>query len=88
VKWDDLKTAILKQEKELGREKAIEVYRAQLDNPDGLIQTIRKDVEVRRSAANDDSVRKLIGQEHTDLADLGKLVYLQIIDSVKARLQQ
>ncbi len=88
VKWDDLKTAILKQEKELGREKAIEVYRAQLDNPDGLIQTIRRDVEVRRSAANDDSVRKLIGQEHTDLADLGKLIYLQIIDSVKARLQQ
>ena len=62
VKWDDLKTAILKQEKELGREKAIEVYRAQLDNPDGLIQTIRKDVEVRRSAANDYSVRKKIGQ--------------------------
>ncbi len=31
-KWDDLKTAILKQEKELGKGKGVEVYQAQLDN--------------------------------------------------------
>lgn len=86
VDWDKLVKAILARERELGSEEAIKLYRSQIDDPNGLIQTIRRDVENRRSAATVESVKKMIGQEHEDLADLAKLIYMLTIDAVKGRL--
>jgi len=86
VDWDKLAKAILARERELGSEEAIKLYCSQIDDPNGLIHTIRSDVENRRSAANVESVKKMIGQEYEDLADLAKLIYILTVDAVKDRL--
>ena len=86
VDWDKLVKAILARERELGSEEAIKLYRSQIDDPNGLIQTIRRDVENRRSATTVESDKKMIGQEYEDLADLAKLIYILTVDAVKDRL--
>jgi hypothetical protein len=84
VDWNKLREAIFARHKELGKAKTVKLYRQQIDDAHGLIQRIRADVEVRRSLIQDQALRETIGQEHEDLADLAKVIYLEAIQAVEA----
>jgi len=83
VDWEKLRDAILSAQRNLGKEKVAKLYRQQIDDPKGVIQRIRKDVELRRSQIADEVLRRVIGQEHEDLADVATVVYLKAIQSVE-----
>lgn len=81
VEWEKLLDAILKEQRELGKAKASKAYRYQIEDPKGLIETIKDDIKNRRAAIPDEMLRKTIGQEHDDLADVAKVVYMKAIES-------
>jgi len=81
VEWEKLLDAILKEQRELGKAKASKAYRYQIDDPKGLVETIKDDIKNRRAAIPDEMLRKTIGQEHDDLADVAKVVYMKAIES-------
>lgn len=82
VQWGRLRQAILSTQRELGPNQVIELYRNEIDK--GLVKDIENDVEVRRNAIPDEAQRKTIGQEHDDLADLARVIYLEAIESVRS----
>lgn len=83
VDWGKLRDAILATQRELGRAKATKAYRQQIDDPKGLVQTILADVANRRATIGDEVLRKSVGQELEDLADLAIVVYMKAIQSVE-----
>jgi len=83
VDWLKLRDAILTSQRELGKPKAIELYQQEISGPNGIVQRIKSDVDLRRSQVPDASLRSMIFQEHDDLADLAQVIYLKAIDSVK-----
>ena len=84
VNWDKLREAILSEQREIGKTKIVKRYRQEIDGVKGMTQRIRADVEIRRSMVQDEALRRTIGQEHEDLADLAKVVYLKAIQSVES----
>ena len=83
VDWEKLRDAILATQRDLGKAKATKAFRQQVDDPKGLVQTILADVANRRSTISDEALRRSIGQEHEDLADLATVVYMKAIQSVE-----
>jgi hypothetical protein len=83
VEWEKLLDTIVKEQKELGKAKASKAYRYQIEDPKGLIETIKEDIKNRRASIPDESLRKTIGQEHEDLADVAKVIYLKAIDALE-----
>ncbi len=83
VDWEKLRDTILSTQRSMGKEKVLKLYRQQMDDPKGVIQRIRADVEVRRSQIADEILRRTIGQEHEDLADVATVVYLRAIKQVQ-----
>jgi hypothetical protein len=83
VDWEKLRDAILASQRDLGKAKSTKSYRQQVDDPKGLVKTILADVTSRRAAISDEVLRKSIGQEHEDLADLATVVYMKAIQSVE-----
>ncbi|MBK8417403.1 tubulin-like doman-containing protein [Candidatus Villigracilis saccharophilus] len=81
VDWEKLLDAILKAQRDLGKAKTIKAYRQQIEDPKGVVDTILADVVNRRAAISDEVLRKTIGQEHEDLADVSKVVYLKAIQA-------
>lgn len=84
VNWEKLKSAILSKQRELGKSETIEIYKQQIDGPNGFIQRIKQGIERRREMVADPVIRARLGQEHDDLADLGKVIYMIAIDSAKS----
>ena len=84
VDWEKLVDAIRTAQRDLGRTKVTRLYQQQIDDPKGLIKLIRADVEIRRSQISDPELRKNIGQEHDDLADVATVIYLKAIKSAQA----
>lgn len=84
INWEKLKNAILLKQRELGKTATIDTYQQQIDGPSGFVQRIKQDVEKRRAQVADPAMRSRIGQEHDDLADLAKVIYLMAIESVKS----
>lgn len=82
VNWNELKDTILSKQRELGKAKATRIYRQEIDGAKGIVQRIRADVEQRRKAIPDETLRQTIGQEHEDLADLAQVVLLKAINSL------
>lgn len=80
VNWDRLREAILAEQRRQGKAKVIKMYKEQIDK--GIVKKIRADVENRRSQIPDEIIRKTIGQEHEDLADVATVIYLKAIQSV------
>jgi len=83
VDWEKLREATYAAPRGLGKEKVIKLYRGQITDPKGLIQRIRADVEVRRSQISDEILRKTVGQEYDDLADVATVVYLKTIQAME-----
>ncbi len=83
VDWKKLRDAILAGQRDLGKAKATKSYRQQVEDPKGLVQTILADVTSRRATISDEVLRKSIGQEHEDLADLATVIYMKAIQSVE-----
>ncbi|MBI5823887.1 MAG: hypothetical protein HZB18_07670 [Chloroflexi bacterium] len=87
VDWDKLLDAILKTQRDIikdkGKTEVVNLYRMQLEDPKGLVETILADVANRRAMISDDVLRKSVGKEHEDLADVAKVVYLKAVQSVE-----
>jgi hypothetical protein len=83
VDWGRLLDAILKTQRDLGKAKATKAYRDQIETPKGLVAAIESEIAQRRAAISDEILRKTIGQEHTDLADLARVIYMKAIQSVE-----
>jgi hypothetical protein len=83
VDWEILREAIRSTQRELGKTKASKLYQQQIDDPKGIIKLIRADVEVRRSQIADVTLRKTIGEEHEDLADVATVVFLKAIQALE-----
>lgn len=83
VDWNKLRDAILTRQRDYGKGKTAKLYRQEIESPTGMVQRIRADVEIRRSTVQDEALRRTIGQEHNDLADLAHVVYLKAIQSVE-----
>jgi len=84
INWDRLRDAILVRQRKLGKDKTMERYQDEVDNPAGLIKKMRTDVENRRAKVADSGLRSLIGQEYLDLADLATVVYLEAIKTLSS----
>ena len=84
INWDKLREAILVKQRELGKEKAAKRYQDEINNPKGLIQKMRADVENKRSREANQSIRSVLGQEYLDLADLATVVYRDAIQTLSA----
>lgn len=84
VDWGKLRDAVLGKQKVLGKSKTVKAYREAIEEPNGMVQRIRADVEIRRSTIQDEALRQTVGQEHEDLADLATVIYLEAIQTVEA----
>ncbi len=82
IHWDRLREAILVKQREFGKEKTIKRYQDEINNPKGLIQKMRAEVESKRRAESNESIRSSLGQEYLDLADLATLVYRDAIQAL------
>jgi hypothetical protein len=82
IDWEKLREAILGTQRDLGKQKASKRYRQEIDDENGIVKRIHADVEVRRSQIADEVLRRTVGQEHEDLADVATVVYLKAIQSV------
>lgn len=83
IDWDKLLDAILSTQKDLGKAKVKRIYEKQADpEKAGLVKTIMDDVNLRRSAIQDKTLRKNVGREYEDLADLAQVIYQKAINSV------
>lgn len=83
IEWSDLRSAILKTQRELGATEAAQKYRQEIDNEEGLVNWIRAEVKKRRSAVAEDENRQAVAVEYQDLADVAQVVLLRAIDSVR-----
>lgn len=83
VDWEKLRDTILNTQRDFGKAKTVKLYRQQIEDRKGIVETILADVAVRRKAISDEILRKVIGQEHEDLADVAKVVYLKAIQAVE-----
>lgn len=83
VEWEKLRDAIHATQRDLGKVKTTKSYRQQIEDPKGVVQTILADVANRRAIISDEILRKSIGEEHEDLADLAKVIYMKAIQSVE-----
>jgi len=83
VDWEKLLDAILKAQRDLGKAKAAQAYRDQIESPKGLVATIKAEIEQRRAAISDEVLRKTVGQEYLDLADLAHVIYMKAIQSLE-----
>jgi hypothetical protein len=83
VDWERLRDTILATQRDLGRTKATKAYRQQTEDPKGIVKTILADIVQRRASISDEILRKTIGQEHEDLADLATVVYMKAIQSIE-----
>jgi hypothetical protein len=83
VDWEKLRDAILNTQRELGKAKVVKLYRQQIEDPKGIVETTLADVATRRANISDEVLRRTIGQEHEDLADVAKVVFLKAIQSVE-----
>lgn len=83
IEWDRLRDAILAEQRKLGKTETANLYRQEINGSKGMVQYIKKDVEQRRRAVEEESLRAAIGQEHEDLADLAKVIYLKAIESLR-----
>lgn len=84
IDWAKLRDTILSTQRDFGKVKVSKIYRQQLDDPNGIIQRIHADVAIRRATIADEILRKTVGQEHEDLADVATVVYMKAIQSVEA----
>jgi len=81
VEWDALRRKIRDTQYDLGRTEAVKKYRTERDKD--MVPMIRNQAETRRKAQTDEQLRKLIGQEYQDLADVAYIVYTEAMDSIK-----
>jgi hypothetical protein len=79
VNWEKLRDAILGTQRELGKAKVTKLYRQQVEDPKGIVETILADVASKRALISDEILRKMVGQEYEDLADVAKVVYLKAL---------
>lgn len=88
VEWERLRDAILSTQRELGKTKTVKAYRVQMDDGKGIVQTILAEIAQRRASVPDEALRRTVGQEHEDLADVAKVIYLKAIQSAEAMLSK
>jgi hypothetical protein len=81
VDWGKLQNMIWSKQRELGKVKVKKMYQDQMDKSAGIVQRIIADIDLRRSKVEDEALRRLIGQEHEDLADLARVIYLEAIEA-------
>ncbi len=84
IDWGKLREAILTAQRDLGKTKASKRFRQEIEDTNGIVKRIHADVDVRRAQIADEVLRRTVGQEHEDLADVATVVFLKAIQSVEA----
>lgn len=83
VEWGRLRDAILKTQRELGKTKTVARYRRELEHAKGIVNHISHEADKKRADVNDEVLRRTVGVEYDDLADVARVVYMQAMESVR-----
>ena len=83
VDWEQLRDAILNTQRDVGKAKATKLYRQQIEDPKGIVKTTLADLENQRKTISDEILRKTIGQEREDFADVAQVVYLKAVQGLE-----
>jgi len=88
INWRELQLALTKRERELGREQATDLYRAQqADKPNGIVHAISAEkanamqVPAHQQAFTQQAA--IANQKYDDLADVAQVVYVEAIEHLQ-----
>lgn len=81
VDWGKLREEILTRQRKLGVDEVVKLYKT--ESTKGIVADIETERERRRNSVEDEALRRFVGQEHEDLADVARVVYDRAIASVK-----
>lgn len=81
IDWSVLRKRVLDRELEIGKAEAIKTYKAAMERPNGIVRQILLTLDKLQKDQNEqaDTSNR---QRFIDLADLGRVVYLEAIDRV------
>ena len=83
IDWKKLKDTIISTREAFGKEKLVNLYKKQIDHPEGIISLLQSEKQGRKVSVYEGGFESGFGQESDDLVDIAQVIYLRAIVSLE-----